>query len=398
MSANLIQRSLEDATRPSVRLTLRFDWSLLAAVGGLVTCSLVVIDGATQNAVAGSPHYYTVRQAGACAVGAVLMILVSRIDYSRLREWKYGIYALMLGPIVLVLALGGLTRGSKRWISFPFFQYQPSEIGKLLLVLSISAFVVDRSRRLRERETTTRTMLLALVPAMLVFLQPDLGSGLVYLGIALMVLFVAGTSYRHFLGLFALAGVALALVLAVAPAVGVSVIKPYQLARLTAFLHPSQNPASQGYQQAQSEIAIGAGQRTGRGQTNDTQTRLNFLPENHTDFVFAVVGERFGFVGASLVLSLFALLIWRGLRILTLAKNLYGTLVAGGIVAMLLFQVIVNAGMTVGVMPITGVPLPLMSYGPSSVLTTFLAAGILQSIYVQGREAAANKGRISVLG
>jgi len=398
VSANPIQRSVEDATRPVVRISLRLDWLLLGAVAGLVALSLVVIDGATRGDVAGSPHYYTVRQAGACAVGLLLMLLVSRVDYSRLREWKYGVYAAMLAPILLVLVLGGLTRGSKRWITLPFFQYQPSEIGKLLLVLALSAFVVDRSRRLGERETTTRTLLLALVPAMLVFIQPDLGSGMVYLVIALAVLYVAGTSWRHFLGLFVLGAVALTLVLTLAPAAGVTVVKQYQIDRLTAFLHPSQNPASQGYQQEQSQIAIGSGQRTGRGETNDTQTRLNFLPESHTDFIFAVVGERFGFVGAALVLSLYALMIWRGLRILTLAKNLYGTLVAGGIVAMLLFQVVVNAGMSVGVMPITGVPLPLMSYGPSSVLTTFLAAGILQSIYVQGRAAAANKGRISVLG
>ncbi len=186
---------------------------------------------------------------------------------------------------------------------------------------------------------------------------------------------------------------ALALALVVAPAAGVTVLHDYQKDRLTAFLHPSDNPAKQGYQQNQSRIAIGSGEKTGRGE-HATQTRYNFLPEHHTDFVFAVVGERWGFVGAALVLSLYALLIWRGLRILTIAKNLFGALVAGGIVAMLLFQVFVNVGMNVGIMPITGIPLPLMSYGGSSVLTTLLAIGLLQSIYAQGEPSAATKGRV----
>ena len=225
----------------------------------------------------------------------------------------------------------------------------------MLVILALSAFLVDRIRRLQERDTTARLMLAALVPAALVMAQPDLGSALVYLVVVVAVLFVAGTNWRHFASLFALGGVAIAIVLAAAPAAGVTVLHDYQKDRLTAFLHPTDNPAKQGYQQNQSKIAIGAGQKTGRGD-QATQTRLNFLPEHHTDFVFAVVGERYGFVGAALVLSLYALMIWRGLRILTLSKNLFGALVAGGIVAMLMFQVFVNVGMTVGIAPITGIP------------------------------------------
>jgi rod shape determining protein RodA len=236
-------------------------------------------------------------------------------------------------------------------------------------------------------------MLMALIPAMLVIAQPDLGSGLVYISIALATLFVAGTKWTHFAALGALGAAAVAVVLIAAPAAGVEVLKPYQKDRLTAFLNPTDNPAKEGYQQNQSRIAIGSGEKTGRGD-NATQTKLNFLPEHHTDFIFTVVGEQWGFVGAALVLSLYALLIWRGLRILTMAKNLYGALVAGGIVAMLMFQVFVNVGMTIGIMPITGIPLPLMSYGGSSVITTLLALGLLQSIYAQGRQAAAYKGRV----
>src|SRR5207302_2547462 len=162
---------------------------------------------------------------------------------------------------------------------------------------------------------------------------------------------------------------------------------------LTAFVNPTDDPRSQGYQLRQSQGAIGSGQKTGRGPDQATQTKLDFLPEHHTDFVFSVVGEEFGFMGAALVLSLYALLIWRALRILTMAKNLYGTMIAGGILAMLMFQVFVNVGMTIGIMPITGVPLPLMSYGGSSVLVTFIAIGLLQSIYIQARMTAASKSR-----
>ena len=292
----------------------------------------------------------------------------------------------MIGGILLVLALGTASRGSRRWIELPFFNFQPSELGKLLLILTLAAFAVDRYRRINDRDTTARVMLIALVPAALVMLQPDLGTGLVYVVIAIATLFVFGTPMRHLAAIGALFAVSAAFVLVAAPAVGVQVLKPYQVDRLTAFLNPSDNPASQGYQQIQSRIAIGSGQKTGRGD-QATQTRLNFLPEHHTDFIFAVVGEQFGFVGAALVLLLYALLIWRALRILTLAKNLYGVLIAGGITAMLMFQVFVNVGMTIGIMPITGVTLPLMSFGGSSVLVTFMALGLLQSIHAQGRES-----------
>jgi rod shape determining protein RodA len=257
----------------------------------------------------------------------------------------------------------------------------------------LSAFLVDRSRRLHERRTTARIMLLALVPAMIVIPQPDLGTGLVYVAVGFTILFVAGTSWKQLTALAAMFAASVALVLAGAPALGVHVLKPYQVQRLTGFLHPSHDPRNQTYNITESLIAIGSGQKTGRGVNGASQTNLHFLPENQTDFIFAVVGETYGFVGAALVLSLYALLIWRCLRILTMAKNLYGTVIAGGILAMLMFQVFVNAGMTIGIMPITGVPLPLMSYGGSSVIVTFMSIGLLQSIYIQARMTSGGKSR-----
>ncbi|HKG17975.1 MAG TPA: rod shape-determining protein RodA [Solirubrobacteraceae bacterium] len=379
-----IHRRVDELAQPP-RREFHFDPLLALAAIGLVVCSLVVLGVATRDDVPGQPHYFLYRQAAYALVGLILMVVVARIDYSRLRELKYGLYTSMIALILLVVAVGTTTRGSRRSFSLPFFSLQPSELGKLLLILALSAFLVDRTRRIGDRDTTSRIMLAALFPAALVMLQPDLGTGLVYAVIGVAVLFVAGTNWRHFAALGALAATAIVLTVVAAPAVGVPVLKGYQVDRLTAFLNPSENPRSQGYQQNQSRIAIGSGEKTGRGPQKATQTRLNFLPEHHTDFVFAVVGEAFGFLGAAVLLSLYALLIWRSLRIVPMAKNLYGALIAGGISAMLMFQVFVNVGMTVGIMPITGIPLPLVSYGGSSVIVTFLAIGLLQSIHVQGR-------------
>lgn len=371
---------------------VRIDVLLLLAVVGLMACSLYTIASATKDDIPGDPNFYVTRQAAYAAVGLVFMLVLSRIDYSRLREWRMGLYGFMIAAILAVFAAGSVTRGSKRAIELGFFQLQTSELGKVLLVLTLSAFAVDRTRRLGERETTSRIMLLALIPAMLVIAQPDLGSGLVYVSIALAVLFVAGTPWTHFAALGGLAVTAIVVVLVAAPALGVEVLKPYQVDRLTAFVNPEDNPAKEGYQQTQSQIAVGSGGKTGRGD-DSTQTQLNFLPEHHTDFIFSVVGEEFGFMGAAIVLSLLALLIWRCLRILTMSKNLYGTLIAGGITAMLMHQIFVNVGMTIGIMPITGVTLPFMSYGGSSVIVTFMAIGLLQSIHAQARETTVAKGR-----
>jgi rod shape determining protein RodA len=381
--------AVQDFREPRARV-LRIDPLMLLATVGLMAASIYIIGTATQDDRPGEPNYFVYRQAAYAGVGFVLMLLMTRFDYSRLREWKLGVYAFLIASILLVYAVGVSARGSKRAISLPFFSLQPSELGKLLLVVALSAFMVDRIRRLTDRETTSRMVLLAVVPAMLVIAQPDLGSGLVYLAILGAVLFVAGTPWTHFAALGALTAVAIVVVVVAAPAVGVEVLKPYQQDRLTAFLNPGDNQSREAYQVNQSLTAIGSGGKTGRGD-EATQTKLDFLPEHHTDFVFSVVGEEFGFVGAALILSLFALLIWRALRTLTMAKNFYGALVAGGITAMLMFQVFVNVGMTIGIMPITGIPLPLVSYGGSSVITTLMAIGLLQSIHAQARETAAVK-------
>ena len=393
MYASPVKPASSEARGARAGLLGGLDLGLLAAALGLIAVSVYILTMATQDDVPGSPLYYVVRQAIYGVVGVGLMLGASRLDISRLREHQRAIYAAMIGSILLVLLIGVAARGSRRWIELPFFRFQPSELGKVLLILALSAFIVDRVRRLGDRATTGRIVALALVPALLVIAEPDLGSGLVYLAITAVLLLVAGTKWTHLAALGGMAAAAAVIVLLALPAVGVEVLKPYQVDRLTAFVNPTSDPQRQGYQLRQSITAIGAGQKTGRGPEGATQTRLDFLPEHHTDFVFSVVGEQFGFLGAGLVLSLYALLLWRALRILTSAKNLYGALVAGGITAMLMFQVFVNIGMTIGIMPITGVPLPLMSYGGSSVLVTFLAIGLLQSVSAQARSTDLAKTR-----
>lgn len=360
------------------------DWPLAIAAVALVAFSVFTLGQATQSDVPGSPNYYLDRQAIYAGLGLLGMFVLSRIDYSRFRELRVGIYTFLCASVVMVFFFGFAARGSRRAFEFPFFSFQPSELGKLLLVLALAGFVIDGARRGSARQRTVRYLCLGLAPAGLVFLQPDLGTALVYVAATLAVMYFGGVPWTH----FAVIGTALvalvAVVLVAAPAVGVPILKTYQEERLTSFLNPHEHESGAGYQQNQSVIATGAGQITGRGD-RATQTRLDFVPERHTDFIFAVIGERYGFMGAAFVLSLYALLLWRALRIVTLSKNSYGTLVAGGIAVALLFQVFVNVGMNLGIMPITGIPLPLMSYGGSSVLATFLAIGVLQSINVQAQ-------------
>jgi rod shape determining protein RodA len=385
-------RPVEDVAPPRPRVLLRMDPLLFLGALGLAACSLITLKGATRTMDPGHPLYFVERQGIYFGLGLAVALVLARLDYSRLREYKYGLYALMIALNLVVLGMPKV-QGATRWIPLPFFQLQSSEFGKVLLIVAVSAFAVDRSRRLHEPLTTARIILLSILPALMVIPQPDLGTALVYVAVGFAILFFAGTSWKQLTVLVALFVLGILLVLVVLPATGHHLLKPYQMQRLTGFLHPSHDPKNQTYNILQSLTAIGSGGKTGQGVAGATQVNLHYLPASNTDFIFAVVGETYGFVGAAVVLSLYALLIWRALRILTMAKNLYGTLIAGGILAMLMFQVLVNAGMTIGIMPITGVPLPLMSYGGSSVLVTFIAIGLLQSIYIQARMTAASKSR-----
>ncbi len=372
-------------SRLTDRLGLPYmDRVMLGASIGLIGFSVFTLASATREDVPGQPLYFAGRQGLYAVAGIALMVAVCRLDYSRLRDLRVSLYTAMIGSIVAVLLIGSAVRGSNRWIELPYFRFQPAELAKVLLVIALAAFAYDRARRPWSPRHTVALLGLGLAPAVLVFLQPDLGTGIVLATATLAVLFVAGVPWQHFAAIGAVGAVLAAAAFAAGPAVGVNVLQGYQEDRLTAFLHPSDDPSDSSYQVNQAVIAVGSGEKSGRGD-EATQSGLLFLPERHTDFVFAVIGERYGFLGAASVIALYALLLWRGMRVLMLSRSFYGTLIAAGIIAILGFQIVVNVGMNLGLMPVTGIPLPLMSYGGSSVLGTFLALGLLQSIYVQGR-------------
>jgi rod shape determining protein RodA len=393
MVSQAYPRPFETADRPAEADRagfLRLDPLLLFATLGLIGFGLFSLGKVTGGDVPHDPYYYVLRQAIYAVIGLALMLALARVDYSRFRELRVGLYTAMLGGIILVLLLGQATRGSRRWIELPFFTFQPSELGKVLLIAALAGFAIDRARRVSEEQRTARLMLMGFVPAMTVAVQPDLGTAVTYAVITLAILFVAGVRWTHFALLGALLATAVTAVLVISPAIGHPILKDYQQERLTTFLNPSSDPRDATYQIDQSLIAIGSGAKTGRG-ADSTQTENGFVPDRTTDFIFSVVGERFGFVGAAFVLSLYALLIWRALRIMTLSKNLYGSLIAGAIASMFMCQVFVNVGVAIGIMPVTGITLPLLSFGGSSVVVTLMAIGLLQSIYVQARLTAKSR-------
>jgi rod shape determining protein RodA len=368
-----------------VGLVRRLDWVMLGALGGLVVFGLWAIDGITRLDVAGDPDYYVVRQAIFALVGMVGLVGVLLIDPDYYRRYRKVIYALLIALLLVVMALGADVRGSTRWIDFGFFRFQPSEFGKLLLALFLAGVLAGRGRRIGEWRTTAAVVGLAAIPTLLVFFQPDIGTALVYGSILAAALFFAGTRWRD-LGVLALITALLgATVLWFAPSLGVPILEQYQRDRITAFLDPTENPQGAAYNINQSITAVGAGGSTGRGVAGATQTNLDYLPEHHTDFVFASLAEQRGFVGVSILLLLYLLLLWRGIRVIATARDPFCATVAGAIVFGLLFQIFVNVGMTVGIAPITGIPLPFVSVGGSSMVTNLLAVGVLQAIAIRRR-------------
>jgi rod shape determining protein RodA len=400
MSVTPIQITDEPKGGGTTGHLLRIDPLLLLAGIGLSLCSFVVLHALNVPPYVGEYKH----QAEYAGLGIVVSLVISRFDYSRLREFRYVTYGLMIVLNLAVFAFaapGGNAGGSQRRIPLPGFTFQSSAFGMVLLILALSAFAVERSRRMNEHRTTARILLLGLIPAMIVMAQTDLGDALIYGLIACAVLFFLGVSWKHLSALAVLVVVSAVIVLTVAPAVGVHVLKKYQTDRLTTFINPPQHcngaKDTTGYQLCEGLIAIGSGRKTGTGPSKASQATGGFIPEADSDFIFATLGEMYGFAGAAIVLALYALLIWRTLRIVTMAKNLYGTLIAGSILAMFMFQIFLTIGMNLGIMPVTGIPLPLMAYGGSSVLTTFIAIGLLQSIYVQARTASAGKARVLIV-
>jgi rod shape determining protein RodA len=366
-------------------LLRNLDWVLLATAVALVGYGLWAIDGITKFDVAGDPDFYVNRQAGYALLGSIGLIGAVLIDPQVYRRHSRILYGALIAMLLLVPVIGVEVRNTRRWIELGSFQFQPSEFGKLFVILFLAAFLADRGKRVAEGRTVLAATGLAFVPVVLVFLQPDLGTAVVYAAALWATLFIAGTRWVHLTALLSVAALASVVVLWAAPAAGVHLLADYQRDRLTGFLNPSESPQGSTYNITQSTTAVGAGGLDGRGVSGATQTNLNYLPEHHTDFVFASLAEQRGFLGVAILLLLYLLLIWRAIKIITYATDAYTATIAGGIAFVFLVQIFINVGMTIGMAPITGIPLPFVSSGGSSMVVNLAAIGVLQAICVRRR-------------
>ena len=349
-----------------------FDWLLLALLLIISSLGVVEIYSTTVNTAFAGAH---AKQILWIAIGIGLIFLMCRYDYHELLNHVPVFYLGTLGLLAGVLLLGNEIAGARRWIQLGGVSLQVSEIAKLVLILLLARFFSETEHHGVSGIDFLKVCAVAGIPFLLIAAQPDLGSALTLIPVAASMLFLAGFKLRY----FALIGLACLLALPV----GYHFLKPYQKARLATFLSPESDPRNAGYQVLQSKIAVGSGQIWGKGTGEGSQTQLRFLPVPHTDFIFAAFAEEHGFLGVLVALSLYFFVLMRLIRAAATAPDSQGYFLIGGIAGILIFQILVNVGMVVGYVPVTGIPLPLMSYGGSSIVFTFLAMGLVNSIRVR---------------
>ncbi len=369
------------------RLWRNLDYPLLLAVLALMAFGIVIIGSATRSGdVSAASLSFVKRQILWDALGLVTIFIVLLFDYGFVVRLTNVLYAANLLGLLLVLVKGRTVLGGQRWIAMGPFQLQPSEIGKVLLIITLAAFLKRREGKLSRPRDLVPAFLYVAVPMVLILRQPDLGTSLVFVAILFGMLYMAGARGHH---LAVVAGTGLTVVVAILVlhfqyAVDLPLVKhffkDYMMKRLVVFVDPQIDPLNAGYHIIQSKIAVGSGGLIGKGLFGGTQNQLNFLPEQHTDFIFAVVGEELGFLGAIALLGLYFFIIFRGLQIMANAKDTHGVLLSAGVLSMLTFHVLVNVGMVAGIMPVTGIPLPFMSYGGSSLLANAAAVGVLLNV------------------
>jgi rod shape determining protein RodA len=367
------------------------DYILIAATLGLIAYGVTMIYFATRHDIDGQPLFFVTKQLVAVVVGLVAAAVMALLDYELYRRFQWVLYALAVFILVIVLPFGQVVNGARRWIDLGFQSFQPSALALLLLALSIGAYLADRMDLLGSKRVTLVALAMVAAPAFLVYQEPDFGSAMVMIALTLAMLYFYGTSWTHFAVLAGSGVAAFVVALKILPMAGIHLIQQYQIDRLFVFLNAGHNPQGSGYNIIQSKIAVGSGALMGRGDMA-TQTALDFLPEHHTDFIFAVLSERNGFLGALLLIALYGVVIWRCLRIATLSRDMYGSILAGGVAAMFLFQVFVNIGMTIGIMPVTGIPLPFVSYGGTAMIAFLMFVGLLEAIHLRATVAPSNRG------
>jgi len=356
------------------------DLVLVVAVVLISSLGALMVYSATRRRLEADgldPQYFLTRQALFVVLGIAVMIGMTLVDYRVFRDRAALIYPATVALLFGVLTpLGSSSKGAQAWFQLGSFQFQPSEWAKIALIVCVAAYASIHRGDLDAQRLGVILGLTA-VPVGLIMLQPDLGTALVFLAILLGMLLVAGARPQH-LGVLALIGVAVVVVV-----LQLGILQDYQRERLTAFLDPTEDTRRSAYNLNQSKIAIAHGGLTGTGLFKGSQTNLSYVPEQHTDFIFTVVGEELGLVGSAILLSLFAVVVWRVWRAAALARDLSGTLVCVGVLAMFVFQIFENVGMTMGIMPITGIPLPFMSYGGSATLAGFAAIGLVLNVHMR---------------
>jgi rod shape determining protein RodA len=356
------------------------DLALVTAVIGIAGFGVLMIYSASRDKLQASgsdPAFFLKRQALFVIAGAFVMVVTAAIDYRKLRDFAIVFYGTSLFILLAVYSpLGSKSKGAQAWFQIGSYQLEPSEFAKIGLIIALAAYCAAYRGQLDGRRLITG-LVLAAVPIALIYKQPDLGTALILAFILILVLLIAGARAGH-LVLLAVVGV-----LAVALVLHFGVLKRYQVDRLSAFLDNRSDTQRTAYNLNQSKIAIGSGGLAGKGLFKGSQTNLSYVPEQHTDFIFTAVGEQLGLLGSAILLSLFGLVVWRTWRIAGLAHDLCGTLLCVGVLAMLLFQIFENVGMTMGIMPITGIPLPFMSYGGSATICSFAAIGLVLNVHMR---------------
>ena len=355
------------------RIWREWDWTVVICTLLLISVGVVIIGSATHvNRDGLDINDLVSKQLMFFVINTVVIVMMQWFDYRRLRSWGRPLYFITILLLVAVMLIGTSALGAQRWIQIGPITIQPSEFTKLLMIISMAQMMENRVNKLNTFRSLVPIVLYVGMPTLLVFKQPDLGTSLVYLAILCGMLFVAGIRMR-------LVQIIVGVAVVLAP-LGWFVLQEYQKQRILVFLNPNIDPFGAGYHIIQSKIAIGSGMILGKGLFEGTQSQLNFLPENHTDFIFSVIGEELGFVGCVIVLLLLFLLIYRSIMIARSANDTFGTLLATGIGSMLVFEVLVNVGMTTGIMPVTGIPLPFISYGVSALTTNMISVGLLLNI------------------
>lgn len=360
------------------RFWKNFDWWLFAGSVLLALIGVLVIFSTNFKAASIAPSSDVRNQLIFLGIALGGFFALAYIDYRVWSKLTRPLYLIMLGLLLLVEFLGKTALGATRWINLGFFQFQPSELAKIVLIIVFAKFFSDHYDRLRDPRQVLLSLGYLILPLGLVLAQPDLGTGLV-LVVIWFAMAAASSMPKRYLAALVLVGVLFL-------PVGIHFLKPYQRSRLETFLEPTANPLGSGYNVVQSTIAVGSGQLLGRGLAAGTQSQLNFLPSQHTDFIFAVLAEKLGFVGGAILLILFAALLGRALVVTYFAQDRFGFFLGVGIVAMLIFHVLINIGMNMGIMPVTGIPLPFVSYGGTSLLVSLSAIGLLESISIRHRK------------